>query len=116
MSNLSKSQYKMLCRIKKEKTTSTNSLSKEEVEICSYLLTHGCIVPRCSPALNSSGRLINIKLLPEHLKITQEGEAHIYSFRSTFYKWWIPVVVSIFSLLISIASLAIPLITTIPTK
>lgn len=102
--SLSKEQYKMLCKIKKHKGLSRSSLSDVELAICQYLLMRDCIAkPKHVSIPWQIDKSQTQNQLPEHLVITQFGEAQVYTFRSKFYKWWIPVVISIIALITSIA-------------
>lgn len=104
MIDLSKPQYKMLCKIKTKKAIPKSSLSESELAICQYLFKQKCFITQTKTvAFGLTPQIETIELFPETIQLSQIGEAQIYAFRSTFYKWWIPVVVSILSLLISIA-------------
>ena len=104
MVDLSKKQYKMLCRIKKQGNISLTSLTEDEKSVCLYLLDQKCIVsPKRLPAPWQSSNTPTSPSLPSVIRITQTGEAQIYTFRSKFYKWWIPVVISIIALITSVA-------------
>lgn len=82
MNDLSKKQYKMLCEIKKRGGIFNRPLSTEEKEICKYLSKLGCLYFITTPSSKKT------------VQLTQFGETQIYAFRSTFYKWWIPVIIS----------------------
>lgn len=101
MIDLSKEQYKMLCKIQKKNLTKSD-LSERELSVCEYLLEIECIRPDTQILPNYGGRSSVVKLFPSKLECTQKGEAQVYAFRSTFYKWWIPVVISVIALLVSI--------------
>lgn len=102
MINLSKEQYKMLLKIKKSNKLPTSSLTEKELEICTFLMYKHCITSRLFSCPDITGVNHTLEKLPKELTITQTGEAEIYVFRSTFYKWWIPVVISVLALLVSI--------------
>ncbi len=106
MLNLSKEQYKMLLKIKKSNYITSSSLSDKEIEICKYLMYNGYIESSLFSRQDINGAYHTLKKLPEKISITQTGETQIYVFRSTFYKWWIPVVISIAALIVSIVSIA----------
>lgn len=105
MVNLSKSQYKMLCKVYKANRLSASTLTEKELEICRYLMENDCLKSNYVSRTNISGKLFISKSLPSDIEITQTGEAQIYIFRSTFYKWWIPVVISVFALISSVLSI-----------
>lgn len=104
MIEISKPQYKLLVKIKKGKITSYKDLTNEQEEILEFLTENNCIV---AASFTQNGFVNKGKVVyryPERLKITQFGEACIYAFRAKFYKWWIPLLVSIAALGWSIAS------------
>ena len=105
MLDINKQQYKMLCRIQKHKVVTTDNFSSEELEICQYLMENNCIKARHFSRTDIHGDLHITKTLPTNLMLTQTGKAQIYAFRSTFYKWWIPVVISVISVALSSASI-----------
>lgn len=95
----------MLCRIQKHNVVTTDNFSPEELEICQYLMENNCIKGRHFSHADIHGNLHITKALPNNLMLTQTGKAQIYAFRSTFYKWWIPVVISVISVALSSASI-----------
>lgn len=104
-----KSHYKLLKRISRRTTISAESLSEEELDICSYL--HSLKLIECNmqnPIVHENAYGFQ-SLVYEHVEysITQAGKAEIYNFKSTFYKWWIPVVISIIALIVSIAAVLV---------
>lgn len=107
MLDISKEQYKMLSKINKSTTLQTSSLSTEELDICQYLLDHEFIKAKERPLPNFIGGIHVQKTLPPNLELTQTGKAQLYAFRSTFYKWWIPVIISIFALITSVAAILV---------
>lgn len=104
MVDISKPQYKMLKKLHKNKCLSYEYLSDEEKEICTYLLQHNLISVTKKMGEFSKTDMILPPLKIDSCSITQSGEAQIYIFKSTFYKWWIPVLISIAALIISIWS------------
>lgn len=112
MSTIGKSHYKLLKRISRRTTISAESLSKEELDICSYL--HSLKLIECdmqNPIIRENAYGFQ-SLVYEHVEysITQVGKAEIYNFKSTFYKWWIPVVISIVALIVSIAAILVQIL------
>ncbi len=101
MVDISKPQYKMLVKIHKRNQLPYESLSEEEKDICSYLLAHNliCVIKQLDKSSAPSMQLPAVKI--KSVQITQAGMAQIYTFKSTFYKWWIPVVISIIALILS---------------
>lgn len=107
MLDISGPQYRMLRKIKKGKVTKCSSLNEEELAICQYLVDHNCLASRSFPQRNVLGENSVVKALPPDLKITQTGEAQLYVFGSKFRKWWIAIVISALSLLVSIIALVL---------
>lgn len=107
MVDISKPQYKMLKKLHKNKFLSYECLSDEEKEICAYLLQHNLISVTKKIGEFSKTDMILPPLKIDSCSITQSGEAQIYIFKSTFYKWWIPVIISLVALALSIASLIV---------
>ena len=101
MLDISREQYKMLSKINKATTLQSSSLSTEELEICEYLVDHECIKARTFAHPDFKGGIHVQRSLPPDIELTQTGKAQLYAFRSTFYKWWIPVIISVLALIIS---------------
>lgn len=109
MIDISYPQYKMLRTIQRKKLISTAFLSNEELDICLYLLEHDCVKDIAFSGIDFSGNVIKDSSLPPDIKITQTGEAQLYVFRSKFHKWWIPVLISLLSFIVSVLALLRPL-------
>lgn len=103
--DISREQYKMLLKIDKAKTLQASSLSAEELEICEYLVDHECIKARTFAHPDFEGTIQVQRSLPPNIELTQIGKAQLYAFRSTFYKWWIPVIISLFALITSVVAI-----------
>lgn len=86
------------------KSIRLNSLNDVEKDICKYLLTNSFIKNR-KQLDHAMEDMYNSKALPANIEITQAGEAALYEFRSKFYKWWIPVVISVVSVALSAVSI-----------
>lgn len=100
--SISTPQYKLLKRINKLGSVKFESFSDKEKEICNFLLQNNYVSADGIygyDVFSSSSRIHN---LPLKVQITQLGEAKMYTFKMMFYKWWIPVVISILSLVVSI--------------
>lgn len=104
MESLSRPQYKLLKRIYRMKSIRLNSLNDVEKDICKYLLANSFIKNR-KQLDHAMEDMYNSKALPANIEITQAGEAALYEFRSKFYKWWIPVVISVVSVALSAVSI-----------
>jgi hypothetical protein len=90
-------QYRMLKKVDKHSSIDAAFLSKEEKDICAFLLEKQFLAVTKSYRRNEQGDIDIFNLYPKEYSITQAGKAQIYAFKSTFYKWWIPVIISIFS-------------------
>ncbi len=105
MTSLSKEQYKMLLRISRYHGLNASSLDGHEIEICKYLLHNSFVKGRVFHQHDINGNAVTTKSLPANIEITQAGEAALYEFKSQFYKWWIPVIISIISVALSSTSI-----------
>lgn len=103
MSNISKEQYRLLKKIQRMESISPNSLTDNELNICKFLSDKGFLSVTNKYQKTSDGNLNIFSSSPSEYSITQSGKAEIYIFKSTFYKWWIPVVISIAALIVSIS-------------
>lgn len=103
MIDISKEQYRLLKKIKKSKRIPTSTLTDSELEICKYLMHNNCIEAALFSHQDITGAYHTLKKLPKEIALTQAGESQIYAFRSTFYRWWIPVIISAIALIVSIS-------------
>ena len=104
MNPIDKSQYKMLKRIKKDGLLRRDALTDYEKEICMYLLQNS-FIKRVNERPHTLEESFNSKNLPNDIELSQLGRAAMFDFRSKFYKWWIPVVISIVSVALSSTSI-----------
>lgn len=96
--------YKMLKQIENSKTFENKDLSDEQIEIIDFLIRKDFVEKlQYDGEVNSYKDYLNLK--PSGYKITQEGLAQISAYSSTFLKWWIPLIVSIASFILSCISL-----------
>ena len=95
MAELDFSQYWLLLKIKRCKVVPGESIKNKHSENLSYLLSKNYIC-YSRPATSRS--------LPVY-RTTPQGRAAIYDFRISYMKWWIPVVISIGSLIVSAIAL-----------
>lgn len=102
MIEISNRHYRFLKRIKKQRILYVSNLSSDEKAIARYLATAKCI--KAKNQINQSIPEIT-RITPKSYEITQYGKAQIYAFKAKFYKWWIPVVISVCALIVSVASL-----------
>ena len=102
MIEISNKQYRFLKKIKRRTVVYVSDLSPNEITMARYLSTAKCIkaVHRMDLSVPDVARVV-----PKSYQITQYGEAQLYTFKAKFYKWWIPVVISIFALIISVLAL-----------
>lgn len=99
MLEIDKKQYKLLKYISRHSPITYASFSPEQQEICKYLLSKKMI--RGITGYNPNAPKDVFQTTIFSYSITQLGMAQIYSFKSTLYKWWIPVIISIISLSLS---------------
>ena len=104
MVDISFQQYKMLKRISKQNTISTHFLSLEQRDICEFLCNKGFLLISKKERLNPDGEIDIFVLHPAEYAITQAGKAQISAYEASFHKWWISVVISVISLIISIGA------------
>lgn len=104
MNPIDRSQYKMLKRIKKAGVLSRDVLADYEKEICIYLLQNS-FIKTINEKPHTIEEAFNNKKLPNDIELSQLGRAAMFDFRSKFYKWWIPVVISIVSVVLSSTSI-----------
>ena len=105
MIEISNRHYRFLKRIKKQKIVYVSNLSPDEKAMAQYLAKTKCI--KAKHQIDQSTPEIT-RIIPKSYEITQYGEAQIYVFKAKFYKWWIPVVIYVFALIVSIAALFWP--------
>ena len=109
MNPINRKQYKMLKRIRKAGSLKRDDLADSEKEICNYLM-QSSFIKKVGDKSHSIEEAYNSRKLPEDIELSQSGEAAMFDFRSKFYKWWIPVVISIVSVLLSSASIVSQLV------
>lgn len=98
MPAINRKQYAMLKFSCKQSVFSVDALDDNAKSICKYLSDIGF--------LDVTSRSIddNFRSIPKSYAITQAGKAAIYQFKVARIKNWVPIVISIFALLISLAS------------
>ena len=99
MLEIDKKQYKLLKYISRHSPIACASFSSEQQEICKYLLSKKMIHGITGHNPDAPKDVFQIAIVS--YSITQLGMAQIYLFKSTSYKWWIPVVISVISLSLS---------------
>lgn len=105
MVDISFKQYKMLKRINKNKNVKYEELSEEEIKTCEFLADKNFISlnTKYEPIPNN---LYNVQRpVLDNYEITEDGKAQISAYISSFHKWWIPLIVSIASFILSCISL-----------
>lgn len=105
--DISRNQYRLLKKFCKSNVFIT-SMSKEQADDCQHLLDLGFLEPliEYNDYIFSNGEHHPSPDVASYTT-TAAGRAAIYSFKATFYKWWIPVIISIASLIVSIIALLI---------
>lgn len=88
---MDKEQYKFLKKLDKASATSVYNLSVTEKSMQRYLQQLGCI----SQTMNNG--------VP-HYYVTQQGKDEMFQFVLKHYRWWIPVIISIAALCVSITT------------
>ena len=103
--DISRGQYLLLKKFRKD-NISAESLDKKQLDDCDYLVKCGFLkaIKELKLFEHSIGGPRPIPTITS-FTTTAPGRAAIYSFKATFYKWWIPVIISIASLGVSIIAL-----------
>ena len=99
------SQYKLLKRLHRHGPVEISSLSESQKKDCKYLFDCGCISVIKSPVELNTVQGRRHLFQATAYEITPLGRASEYNYKSTFYKWWIPVVISIAATIIALSSL-----------
>lgn len=102
MVDISYEQYKTLKKIKKSESVKLSNLTEDELECCEYLLKHK-FIDYDDELLGDS--IENFQYVVDAYKITQKGHAQLFTFVASFHKWWIPLVISLASLVLSVITL-----------
>lgn len=108
--DISRGQYLLLKKFCKN-NASAESLDSEQLSDCNYLVKCGYL--KAIKELKSYEQTVcGVRPIAAiaSLTTTASGRAAIYSFKATFYKWWIPVIISIASLIVSIIALLIKIL------
>ena len=96
-------QHLMLKRIKRANPLSCKNLSEEQFKIIEYLEEHNFIEPLILEGdITSYGNVFIDNSVLTGYKITEAGKAQIWAFSAKFLKWWIPLVISVIALIVSI--------------
>lgn len=95
MSELDFKQYRLLSKIKRRKTLSGESIKRTQAEDLSYLLNKKYVCYSRVQTPHSSAVYCT----------TPQGRAAIYDFRISYMKWWVPVIISLASLIVSVIAL-----------
>lgn len=105
MIDINLKQYKMLSKINNNKTIKCDNLNDDEKKICEFLSSKGFISSNCCFVTKNTplGKMGFTDI--ENYEITEEGKAQISAYISSFHKWWIPLIVSIASFILSCVSL-----------
>lgn len=105
MVDISFKQYKMLKRINKNQSVKYEEFTEEEIKTCEFLAEKDFVTlnTKSVPVPNNPYNA-HIPVL-DNYEITEEGKAQISAYISSFHKWWIPLIVSIASFILSCISL-----------
>lgn len=105
MVDIDYSQFKILGRIRRHKSIKHDDLSDEEINICEFLFNHG-FVTKNKTFNQIPNKFDNVPVLTvDSYKITEKGKAQLSAYVAAFHKWWLPLIVSIASLILSCISL-----------
>lgn len=100
--SISSKQYWLLCAINRNPHINTTAFTGTKKQDFDFLLKKKYVEPikkrRPIDTPNGSRHILQTV----GYRTTSEGRAAKYSFLSTFYKWWIPVIISIIALIVSI--------------
>lgn len=103
MIDTSFSQYLMLKRIKKANPLLNQNLSQEQYEIIQYLEEHNFVEEIVSDDdWTFDNNILFTNSASVGFRATETGKAQISTYNATFFKWWIPLVISIIALAVSI--------------
>lgn len=99
---ISSEQYRLMCTIERNSKINTTAFTGKEKQDFDFLLKKKYIEPiqERQPIDTPTG----FRRIPQTIgyRTTSEGRAIAYTFKATFYKWWIPVLLSIVSIALSI--------------
>lgn len=111
MPNIDAAQYRILKRLHKKGPIQSNHILPAQKSDYGYLLKCGYIteIKQLQESVTVTGKRPVVRVTG--YEITAEGRAERYDFKATFYKWWIPVVISIIALIVSIIALLAQLLT-----
>lgn len=101
MTDINYPQYRMLCRAKKVTSMNPSKFSKEETDICEFLCSCGFLTKTEKHVRDSNGKVNIFEFEVTGYTITQAGKAQISVYRLSFHKWWIPLIISIASLILT---------------
>ena len=102
MAGLDIQRYKFLKKIKK-KPLPTQSVTTDEKLKCDYFLkNHYIIIHEEKQSIVSKSGFISHKIVSSYYQITEEGKVAIYNFYISFMRWWIPLLISIAALGLSL--------------
>lgn len=99
---ISSEQYRLLCAINRNPHINTAAFTGTKKQDFDFLLKEKYVEPikerQPIDTPNGSRRILQTV----GYRTTSEGRAIAYTFKATFYKWWIPVLLSIVSIVLSI--------------
>lgn len=107
MSQIDPRQYSFLSKLMHD-MVKIDSLDDSEKDDCDYLIECGYVEEVKELILCDTFH--GTRKLPRTVayKITPAGRAARYEFKAKFYKWWIPVLISIAAILVSIGTAVHP--------
>lgn len=94
MIDLSHKQYKLLVKANRE-PLDYDKLSSKEIDACNYLTDVSCFSIDYNYDFSNTIPISEIN----QYRITELGKANILSFRFKYHYWYIPIIISVLSLL-----------------
>lgn len=99
---MNREQIKLLKRIKKAGLINRLDISSEETEIIFFLNRNRYVSPKSIP--NNTN---------QYFKITELGKSELYKIKTEKFRFILPIVISAFALIISIAHITLELLSVI---
>lgn len=95
MTDIARTQFFLMVKMQRRGSLSYDSLNDSGKDDLNFLKNKGYVRISRPASPGASARY----------SVTAAGRAALYAFRSTFLKWWIPVVISVASFIVSVIAL-----------
>lgn len=102
--SLNRMQYRYLKRFAKRSFTHSD-LPKESQSICDYLIKLGYLEITYPLHYETNSNGFPVPDTENFVQITELGKAYLHAYKVENYRWLIPVIISIFSALVSVIAL-----------